>query len=129
MSWSSQNYQKPKNYSRKEFICSCECFIVDENNSTIDKAMIKYKVSPNKKNVNFSRSESKKYWFTPSSWGEFDKVTEYPKIISKLENNEFEITTGTFLRDGINMPFVFSVMVYDKNKYLTLKTQETRKSK
>jgi hypothetical protein len=51
----------PKNYSRKGFICTCECFIIDKNNKKIDTGMIKYKVNPNK-NLDLSFYKSKYKW-------------------------------------------------------------------
>jgi len=122
-------YKTPKNYSRKVFICSCECFIVDKKTEkTIDTAMVKYKVKPlNRRTVEVF--DKKKYWMTPSYWGEFEDVTEFPKIISKLNKEEFEVKIGHFMRDKLEMPFVHSIEVEDGDKYLKLKNQELRKEK
>jgi len=125
----TNNYRnKPKKYSRKSRICSCECPIFDTNENILDKIMVKYEVEPNK-DLSYVEFLKKKYWTSFSQiWGEFEKVIELSPIFDKLKDTEYTIATGFFTRDKVQMPFISSITV-NSQKYLTLKKQEERKMK
>lgn len=135
MGWSrSSTMQKPKNYSRKNSICSCECPIRLDG-KTIDKFMIKYEIEPDKsiKKIipNIKSNYGIKYWATGTNtyWGKFKKVVELPEVLNKMENDEYLIKTGHFTRDNIEVPFVYEIEILNIQKYNTTKIQLERNKK
>lgn len=114
---------KPKFYSRKGNICTCECFIIDLDDKTLDKVMIKYKIKINK--------DIKHHYYsgTKPHFGEYDGIYEFPIHMINLPISDLSFNTNYFKRDGIYVPFVYSITVPDSNEYLTFKKKEERKKK
>lgn len=134
------NSMKPKNYSRKSLICTCDCQVVSSESTPrvlLDNVVVKYKVKPikgNKYTHGISKNEFKdSRWGTTyySYWGEFDGIVELPDLFKKLNDDEFSIKTAFFTRDNRQMPFVSEIEVYNTEKYniLKLKTQRNKKLK
>lgn len=118
---------KPKNYSRKVYICTCTTIIFFDNKK-LDEIKVKYEVEPNKSKKNFNNKNYK--WYTPPYWGTYKKIVELPEYFNKMEEqNDYVIKTSTFLRDGVSMPYVSAIFINNKEKYESLKLQENRKSK
>jgi len=126
------NLKKPKNFSRKSKICSCLCPITYEQilpNKT-EKVIIKYEVEPNKESSNYISKLKKNQWTTYEHWGELTKIIELPKIFEKLdEEKDFYVKTAYFLRDHIQMPFIYEIVITNFQKYLTIKKKEERRNK
>lgn len=122
------NKQKPRNYSRKNYICSCECPICDDG-KIIDRFMVKYEIEPNKNIIKQSKNYGHGRWSTYSYWGKFGKVIELPSIINKMNDDEYIVKTGHFTRDNIQVPFICEIEILNIQKYNMLKTQIQRKKK
>lgn len=135
------NLIKPKNFSRKGKICSCLCPI-QINSSTYllpnpaslspktEKVIIKYEVETNTESSNYMPKLKKNQWSTYERWGEFKNVIELPKIFEKLdEEKDFYIKIAYFLRDNIQMPFVYEIVITDYQKYKNIKNKEERRNK
>ena len=124
------NLKKPKNFSRKCKICSCLCPITCEQiPNKIEKVIIKYEVEPNNESSNYIPKLKQNQWSTYEHWGEFKKVIELPKIFEKLDEDDFYIKTAYFLRDHIQIPFVYEIIVTNSKKYLSIKNREERRNK
>lgn len=124
---------KPKNYSRKGNICSCltKSYYYGEGKSNfLDFFMVKYEIEFNK-DLDSKLIKLKKYQWTSyhPHFGTFKKIIELPKIFSMLDEDEYEVNTGTFTRDGIEVPFIYQILIKNKKKYIKLKTQLERKNK
>ena len=120
------NLSKPKRFSRKNNICSCLCPII-VGDKVLDRVMIEYKITPNK---SLSYIPIRKgTWSTYQNYGEFENFVELPEVFTKLVINEdFEVRTGFFERDNIQMPFVYSITILNTSKYnLSKKRIERRK--
>lgn len=130
----------PKKYSRKitkeGFICTCECFIVaigdlsSAYHDYIDKIQVKYEILPNKYlNRNIYDKPKGKYSYSSYIYsGKFKKMIELPNFFDKLDDNKYIINIAYFTRDGVEVPFVYSIEI-DKNEYLLLKNKEERRKK
>ena len=72
---------KPKNFSRKVFICSCQCQVSlnGSKGTIIDRVMVKYEIIPNKE-FHYEEPRSKHYWSTYEHWGELKKESSPPKL-------------------------------------------------
>jgi len=122
------NLEKPKKYSRKLFICTCECRVYSTSTSLIlDRIIVKYEVEPNK--VLSTIKLKKTQWGNNHYWGQFKQVIELPSIFSKLDESDFIIETGFFKRDGVQMPFIHEISISNAQKYFLIKNQEDRKQK
>lgn len=119
----------PKKYSRKGLICTCECFITDENSKTIDTGLIRYKVKPCRSSSFFSNTK-KNRWGSSPNWGEFEDIVELPELIKKMNKIPL-IQDGYFKRDGVHMPFIHSLILNNDmvNEYLIIKKQVERNKK
>jgi hypothetical protein len=129
----TNGYIKPKNFSRKVFICSCQCTVLsrDLTYSTAvvyENVMVKYEVEPNK-DLNYEELLNRKYWSQKISWGKFKKVVELPLIFSKLNEEDFIVYIGHFTRDKVLMPFISKIEILNIEKYNILKIKEQRKDK
>lgn len=124
---SSVSIYKPKNFTRKNTICSCITKIVDSNGKIIDTGKVKYSLEPK---TNTSNNTTYKYnkRISIRYWGKFEEVLELPKIFRNLDENDFTIHTSNFHRDKILMPFIY-ISVENIEKYEILKTKEKRKEK
>jgi len=120
------NLEKPKKYSRKLFICTCECRVYSIS-LVLDRVMVKYEVEPNK--VLSTIKLKKTQWGSYQYWGQFKQVIELPSVFSKLDEKDFIIKTGFFTRDGVQMPFIHEISILNAQKYLLIKNQEDRKQK
>lgn len=128
--------RKPKNYSRKGFICQCDCSVMyNEKNPPIklDTIKVKYKLKKIENN-NLTHKEvykkNRNTWMASTKyWGEFDKVVELPKLFESLSESEFSVKTSSFERDGVQVPFIYQIEIYNINKYISLKTKQNRKKK
>jgi hypothetical protein len=125
--------QKPKNYSRKGYICSCECPIFIDG-KIVDRIMVKYEVEPNKKIDNYNRKSPKtnfRYnWQTNYIyWGMFKQVIHLSPIFDKLEKDDFVVKTSTFTRDNIQVPFIYEIQINNIEKYKKIKTMFERRDK
>lgn len=121
------NLSKPKNYSRKDKICSCLCPIFFSNQ--IERVMVKYEVEPNKQQTNFIPKLKKNQWSTYEYWGEFKQIIQLPDIFSKLNEEDYVIKIGSFLRDNIQMPCISHIDIINTQKYLNIKNKEERRKK
>lgn len=121
----------PKNFSRKNKICSCLCTLtIDEDILNREKVLIKYEIEPNRSSYHMIPKLKKNQWSTYQAWGEFKKVIELPKIFEKLdEEKDFFIKTAYFLRDNIQMPLVYEIVVTNFSKYQMIKLKDERKNK
>jgi len=121
---------KARKYSRKGFICSCECSIIISIGKTdhiTDLIMVKYKIEPT---GNVYIDDWKKYsWSTPTIWAKFKEIIEIPEIFSKMNDDEYIIYTSYFLRDKVQVPFIQNIEILNSDKYLLIKNQELRKKK
>lgn len=117
---------KPKNFSRKGFICSCLCPVYF-NNKLIDNIMIKYELEKNEYRNTYYPKLKKNQWSTYQYWGKFKKIVELPIYFNNLVKYNYNI--GSFTRDGIQMPFVISIEIEDLDKYLIEKKKVDRKNK
>lgn len=120
------NMRKPKNYSRKECICSCECPI-SNNGKIIDRIMVKYEVEPNKNIYKINNKNKNKFMLF--YWGNFKEVIQLSPIFDKLEDDDFVIKTSYFTRDNIQMPFIYGIEIKNIEKYKMLKLKEERRKK
>ena len=118
--------QKPKNFSRKGFICSCLCPVYCDN-KLIDHIMIKYELERNEYKNTYIPKLKKNQWSSYQSWGKLKKITELPPYFNNIE--KYNYCTGTFKRDGIQMPFVYRIEIDDSEKYLIEKKKIDRKNK
>lgn len=127
---SRSNMQKPRNYSRKGYICSCECPILDDG-KIIDKIMVKYEIEPNKKvDTYYKKSLKGKYsWETYKYWGTFKQVIQLSPIFDKLEDDDYIVKTSTFTRDNVQVPFICEIYINNIEKYKKIKTMLERKAK
>ena len=131
----SSSYRKPKNYSRKSLICSCDCPVMyneEEPRIHLDNIKVKYSVKTIKhsKYTSTKNTYTKGRWGTTySHWGEFDDVVELPEMFSKLNDDEFSVKLSEFTRDNRQMPYICEIEVYNMKKYKTLKIQEQRSKK
>ncbi len=123
---------KPKNFSRKIFICSCLCPVVPKDskgsNYVLDKVMVKYEIIPNK-DFHYEEPRSKHYWSSYEHWGDFKKVIELPPIFSIMNDDDFIVYTGYFVRDKVQMPFISKIEIINPEKYKMLILKEQRKDK
>ena len=124
----SRNGIKPKNFSRKVFICSCQCPIVGVGNDG-GYANVKYEVEPNKDMHYVKTKYPTPNWYTPECWGQFKRVIELPPIFSKLNDEDFIVYTGFFMRDNVQMPSISHIEIVNKEKYKIIKLKESRKEK
>jgi len=129
-------YKKPKNYSRKALVCSCQCPVMyNESEPAIhlDNIMVKYSVKQIKNRSNYDKGvnyRNNHHWdMTYSYWGEFNKVVELPKLFSKLNDEDFTVKISDFSRDNRQMPYICEIEVYNVEKYKQLKIVEQRSSK
>lgn len=111
---------KPKKYSRKGNICSCEVQVVSET-KFLDVVMIKYEITTHKNKQIWDVKNAKYQRY----FGEFKQIVELPKI---FDNIEYKIKTSSFNRDNVQVPVVSLIMV-DGKKYELLKLRENRKNK
>jgi len=94
----------------------------------IERVMVKYEVEPNR-NLNYIPKLKKNQWASHSYWGEFKKIIELPPIFSKLNEDDFDVYTASFTRDGVQMPFIYEIRILNTNKYLKIKITEERRNK
>ena len=126
---SDTSCQKPRKFSRKVFICSCECAVIpNASKNILDKVIVKYEIEYDQ-DFNYSYTPQKSYWGSYQYWGKFKKIVELPKIFEKLNDNEYTIYTGYFTRDNCQMPCIYKIEILNESKYLNLKKQEERKKK
>ena len=123
----SGNSLKPKNFSRKVFICSCQCVISCGSNA-LEYVTVKYEVDPNKE-LHYYAERKKSFWSTPHIWGKIKRIIELPSMFSKLDEEDFIVYTGYFRRDNVDMPFVSNIEIFNIEKYKKIKLQEQRKEK
>lgn len=125
----------PKNYSKKGTICSCLCFISYDSKILEKNIKVVYEVEPNKDRVySESRHNSLSYSKINTSrdrayWGKYKRIIELPPIFDKLDDKDFTIKTGYFIRDKVEMPYVISIEINNLQKYQMIKTKEERKNK
>ena len=119
---------KPKNFSRKKFICSCTTNICFEEKK-IDEINVKYEVIPYKKTHKITHI-SKHKWTTTPYWGEYNKVVELPELFKDMiDGADYTIKVDSFSRDNVLMPYISQINIFDKKLYENLKTKEIRKNK
>ena len=123
------NKQKPKNYSRKKYICSCECPIYFENEQ-LDKIMVKYEIVPNKENkyIKVNKYNPGRWGTSYAYWGTFKRVVDL-SIVNKMDDEDYIVKTSTFTRDNIQVPFICGIEVLNGQKYESIKIQQQRKGK
>lgn len=138
----SNNYsQKPKNYSRKMYICSCQCPIVTFDTNTnksyniiIDRMMVKYEIEFNtdSKYTPLSKYNKNKYSYTNTNYqnfGKFKQVIEIPSVFYKLNDDDYVIKVSRFERDGVMVPFISEIEILNIKNYEIIKNQLDRKKK
>lgn len=123
-------FSTPKNFSRKNKVCSCLCNMttIPSTGTFIEKVTIKYEVEPHITShyINPKKNE----WSSYQTWGDFKKVIELPKIFEKLDDEkDFFIKTAYFLRDNVQMPFIYEIVITNYPKYQMIKVRDQRKNK
>jgi len=121
-------WNTPKNYSRKNTICTCLCIVASEV-KTIEYVKVKYEVSPTGKGVAPIRQPKKKYKPAHQDWGTFKQAIEIPEIFNKLDDEDYTVMVGTFLRDNVSMPFISAIIINNIEKYNIIKQKEERRKK
>jgi hypothetical protein len=130
---------KPKNYSRKMFICTCQCPIItiqpsSHKDKVLDRVMVKYEIEFNKdRNYNINsvvNYKPSRYNYTNHQyWGKFKQVIEIPALFYKLEDEDYIVKTATFERDGVRVPFICEIEILNIEKYEIVKNKQERKKK
>jgi hypothetical protein len=121
----------PKNFSRKNKICSCLCTLtIGEDVLNREKIVVKYEVEPHIFSYYMIPKLKKNQWSSYQTWGEFKKVIELPKIFEKLDDEkDFYIKIAHFLRDNVQMPLIYEVVITNVSKYQMIKLKDERKNK
>lgn len=126
MMQSYSNSAKPKNFSRRGYICTCLCPVFYDNKK-IDDIIVKYELEKGNSNNSYIPKLRKNQWSTYQYWGKFKKIVELPPYFNNLVN--YKYITSSFTRDGIQMPFVYRIEIEDLEKYLIEKKKIDRKDK
>jgi hypothetical protein len=134
--YSDSYSQKPKNYSRKMFICTCQCPIITFDTNTnkryniiIDNVMVKYEIEFNTKS-NYIPVKYNKYSYTNyQNFGKFKQVIEIPSVFYKLNDDDYVIKVSRFERDGVMVPFISEIEILNIKNYEIIKNQLDRKKK
>ena len=123
--------KSPKNYSRKNNICSCLCPVVSLPILTdvLDNVKVKYKLTINELCAKPEKKNYRRSWSTFQYWAFFDKIIELPKIFDELNENDFIIKTAYFTRDDVQIPFVSEIEIINLKKYKNIKIKDNRKRK
>jgi len=128
------SYITPKNYSRKNLICTCLCSLqLDSETLIVNNIKVIYSVNPTggySKIPITKNGKWKQYWNNDYSyWGEFNEIIELPYIFSKMKNEDYTIMTSYFKRDHVFMPFIDRIIINNLTEYNILKLQYDRKNK
>lgn len=124
------NRQKPKKYSRKKYICSCECPVYSED-LVIDRIMVQYEIMPNKelnKYTKVNQYNTGRWGTSYAYWGTFKRVVDL-SIVNKMNDEDYIVKTSTFTRDNVQVPFICGIEVLNGQKYESIKIQHQRKGK
>ncbi len=131
--------QKPKNYSRKMFICTCQCPIMTFDTNTnkkyniiIDNVTVKYEIEFNKDKqfTPVSNYSKNKYSYTNyQNFGKFKQVIQIPSVFYKLNDEDYVVKVARFERDGVMVPFISEIEVLNIKNYEIIKNQLDRKKK
>ena len=113
--------EKPRNFSRKGFICTClvPVFSANDTRKVLEFVKCTYKIKPT------FGSKYKERGKITSVWGEYESLISVPEYIP----NDCEISTGHFLRDGGKMPLVTCITIKDMDSYNREKLKIQRKAK
>lgn len=126
MMQSYTNRVKPKNFSRKGYICTCLCPVYCDNKK-IEDIIVKYELEKGNSNNTYVPKLRKNQWATYQYWGKFKKIIELPLYFNNIV--KYYYVTSSFTRDGIQMPFVYRIEIEDLEKYLIEKKKIDRKDK
>jgi len=121
-------HYKPKNFSRKNLICSCLCRLA-HNALTLENVNVKYEIKPSGENHLYVPKLKNNQWATYQHWGYFEKVIELPPVFEKLDEEDYLVKVGSFTRDHIQMPFIYEIQILNSKKYELLKNQLQRRKK